>query len=306
MSLPFYKSLFILFAFSSLANALPAEELNGREIMEEIYTRHQQYPYVYEEQSMVMRDRNGKRDTRKAHRYSRVEEDGTAKFMLVFDFPHEIRGVAVLATRDPSGNMTKSIYLPAFSEQLVQSSGENSDGNFLGTDFSVENIIGEVLTDYQYTRRQNRKMNGMQYYVVDVHGLHEDVSSSIPMRRHFIRRDNFFISQTEHYDSQGRVHKRQTHHDIRAVDGEMWRSGMILMEDLKEQHQSLLKVTRRLFSHDYVPAEIFTAEWLYQNHPYVAPEEMEEDLATDPDTDITVDIDEQLLRAGGEEMVLQP
>ena len=48
---------------------LASPNLSGLEIMEEIYRRHQQYPYVYEQQSMVMRDRNGKRDTRKAHRY---------------------------------------------------------------------------------------------------------------------------------------------------------------------------------------------------------------------------------------------
>ncbi|MBT7950758.1 MAG: outer membrane lipoprotein-sorting protein [Gammaproteobacteria bacterium] len=303
MKLFFHIPLFLVTAISSLAYAESSMELNGREIMEEVYNRHQQYPYVYEEQSMVMSDRNGKRDTRKAHRYSRVEEDGTAKFMLVFDFPHEIRGVAVLATRDPLGVMTKSIYLPAFAEQLIESKGESSDGNFLGTDFSVENIIGEKLSDYQYTRRQNRTIRNMQYFTIDVHGLNEDVNLTKPLRRHFVRQDNFFISQTEHYDSHGRVHKRQSHHDIRAVDGDMWRSGMILIEDIKEQHQSLLKVTRRLFSHDYVPAEIFTAEWLYQNHPYIPPEDMDDETEAEEEVVMSVNNEEQLSQLDDEVMV---
>ena len=251
---------------------------------------------------MVMRDRNGKRDTRKAHRYSRVEDDGTAKFMLVFDFPREIRGVAILATRDPSGIMTKSIYLPAFAEQLIESSGENSDGNFLGTDFSVENIIGEVLEDYQYNRRQDRKIENAHYFVVDVHTKEDDIKSIKPMRRHFISQNNYFINQTEHYDSLGRVHKRQSHHDIRAVDGEMWRSGMILIEDLKEQHQSLIKVTRRLFSHDYVPSEIFTASWLYQNRPYIKPDESEEESDTEDDMARSLNEEEQLSQFSAEAM----
>lgn len=305
MKLFFHSPLFFIMAISSLAYAEPSMELNGGEIMEEVYSRHRQYPYVYEEQSMVMSDRNGKRDTRKAHRYSRVEEDGTAKFMLVFNYPREIRGVAVLATRDPSGVMTKSIYLPAFAEQLIESKGENSDGNFLGTDFSVENIIGEKLSDYQYTRRQNRTINKMEYFTIDVHNLGEDVNSINPLRRHFVRQDNFFISQTEHYDSHGRVHKRQSHHDIRAVDGDMWRSGMILIEDIKEHHQSLLKVTRRLFSHDYVPAEIFTAEWLYQNHPYISPEEMHEEKEGEEDVTMSTNNEEQLSQLD-DEVLVQP
>jgi len=48
---------------------------------------------------------------------------------------------------------------------------------------------------------------------------------------------------------------------------------MILMENMKDQHQSLIKTSRRIFSHDYVPLEIFTAEWLYENYPYIEPTE---------------------------------
>lgn len=262
--------------------------------MDEIYRRHQQYPYVYEQQSMVMSDRNGRRDTRRAHRYTRVEEDGTANFMLIFDYPNEINGVTVLASRDPSGKMTKSIYLPAFGEQMIDSSGDNSYGNFLGTDFSVENIVGEVLAEYQYHRRQDRHIDNAQYFIIDAHRLKEGVESLKPTRRHFVRQDNFVINQTEHYDNYGRLNKRQSFHDQRAVDGEMWRSGMILMEDVKEQHQSLLKITRRMFSLDYVPAEMFTANWLYENHPHVVPTDEVEDLELPEDDDSKADNDEQL------------
>ena len=283
---------------------LASPNLSGLEIMEEIYRRHQQYPYVYEQQSMVMRDRNGKRDTRKAHRYSRVEQDGSAKFMLIFDYPHEIKGVAVLATRDPAGEMTKSVYLPAFGEQLIENDAENSFGNFLGTDFTVENIVGEVLDDYRYQRRQDRNMNNMPYFVIDVY-QRSSAEDSNPVRRHFVRQDNYFIGQTEHLDNQGRLHKRQTYHDLKAVDGEMWRSGMILMEDVKEQHQSLLKVTRRWFSHDYVPSEMFTAEWLFENHPYIEPMPEEETLELEPDNAASAESDEQISQLTSEGM-MQP
>lgn len=282
---PLCHVIYLLLAL--LAVPVAAEQpvdLDGMQLMEEIYRRHRQYPFVYEQQSMVMRDRNGKRDTRKADRYSRVEADGTARFMLVFSYPEEISGVTVLATRDPSGKMTKSIYLPAFAPLLIESNSENSDGNFLGTDFSVENIVGENLADYQYVRRHDRTINNNMYFVIDVYDRDDDINSASPLRRHFVQQDNYFITLIEHYDNYGRLHKRQSYHDLRAVDGDMWRSGMILMEDIKEQHQTLLKVTRRFFSHDYVPGEMFTAEWLYENHPYHAPpDNMDEIDAEDPE-----------------------
>ncbi len=300
MKMTMHTLLGILLMASSSSYAEVIVDLSGREIMDEMYNRHQQYPYVYEQQSMVMRDRDGKRDTRKAHRYSRVESNGTAKFLLIFDYPDEIKGVAVLAIREPSGEMTKSVYLPAFAEQLIQSSGENSYGNFLGTDFSVENIVGEALSDYQYVRRPDKYIDNVQYFIIDVYRPSDKPESAMPVRRHFVRQDNYFIGQTDHYDNHGRLHKRQSYHDLRAVDGEMWRSGMILMEDVKEQHQSLLKVTRRMFSHDYVPAEMFTADWLYQHHPHITPEDDTEDIDIEADEEAAADKEDQLSQLSGE------
>jgi hypothetical protein len=49
------------------------------------------------------------------------------------------------------------------------------------------------------------------------------------------------------------------------VDGDMWRANMILMENHKDQHNTLIKIDRRVFSSDYVPPEIFTRNWLLQN-----------------------------------------
>jgi outer membrane lipoprotein-sorting protein len=258
-----------LFVQESIASI--SIETSGAEIMEEVQKRHQQFPYIYEEQFMVMEDKQGKRDTRKARRYSRVEEDGSVQFLLLFDYPQEVKGVALLANRDANGNTRKYIYLPAFGEQLVESTGEGSNDNFLGTDFTVENLTGELLSDHYYARRDDREIDNVKYFMLDVYRADDQLAKKQILRRHFIRQDNLYITLTHHFDKQGRISRVQSHHDIKAVDGDMWRANMILMEDKKQQHQSLIKISRRIFSHDYVPAEVFTAEWLYENYPYVEP-----------------------------------
>ena len=50
--------------------------------MNEVYHRHELYPYVFEEQTMVLMDNVGNRDVRKMRRFSRVEEDETLKLTL--------------------------------------------------------------------------------------------------------------------------------------------------------------------------------------------------------------------------------
>lgn len=262
----------VLLLFLPMGSPVQAEteSLSGRELMEEVYQRHRQFPYVYEEQSMVLIDRNGNRETRRARRYSRVEEDGTAKFMLLFDSPREVRGVALLAVRTPDKKVRKSVYLPAFGNSLIESSSGGGSDNFLGTDFSVENIVGEELSDYRYVRLRNEKIEDVLYYVVDVYRPDDDPETHHPVKRHYILQDNFYISRTDYFNETGRLRKRRTHHDIRAVDGRMWRSGMILMDDKREQHRTLIKIHRRIFSRDYVPADMFTKEWLFSNHPHLA------------------------------------
>ena len=282
--------LFVLLIACSHAQeciGLVSNETTGTEIMEEVYKRHQQFPYIYEEQSMVMEDRNGERDTRLARRYSRVEKDGTVKFLLLFDYPQEVKGVALLASRDPDGNTNKYIYLPAYGEQLIESSGEGSNDNFLGTDFSVEDLTGEIISEHHYIRRDDREIDGIKYYVIDVYNTNDQTREDRLLRRHFIRQDNLYITLTHHFDKLGRLSRVQSQHDLNQVDGEMWRANMILMEDKKEQHQSLIKIARRVCSRDYVPEEIFTPEWLYENYPYVEPakDTVEEDPEMSEETE---------------------
>ena len=249
------------------------EGLSGKELMEQVYERHQAFPYIYEEQSIVLIDRNGKKDSRRAKRYSRMEEDGSVKFLLLFDYPEEIRGVAVLAERNSDGNINKYLYLPAFGEQLLENVGGTNENNFLGTDFSVENLTGENLDDYHYERREDRIIDDQHFLVVDVYDNNIDID--MPIRRHFINFENLFITKTHHFDRLGRISRVQSQHDLKAVDGNMWRANMMLMDDKKENHRSLIKVSHRVFSKDYVPEEVFEAAWLYKQYPYIEPEQIE-------------------------------
>lgn len=39
------------------------------------------------------------------------------------------------------------------------------------------------------------------------------------------------------------------------------------MENLAEDHRTLLKINRAIFSDEYVPDEVFNSDWLYRNQP---------------------------------------
>ena len=243
------------------------EKWTGRRIMEEGLKRHHLFPYVFEEQTMILMDRAGNRDVRKLRRFSRVEKDGTVKYLLVFDNPAEVRGVALLAIRHRSGREEGGIYLPAFGKELKSSSGNGRGSHFLGTDFAIEDLTPEILSDFRYVRVADKKIDKIAHFVVEAFPRDDKIerSTGYSLRRHFIRQDNFFIVRTDYFDRRGRFFKRQTRHDLKRVDGDMWRANMTLMESHKERHKTLIKINRRVFSHDYVPPEMFTTAWLLEN-----------------------------------------
>ena len=166
---------------------LPAsfDYATGKELMEAVYQRHQQYPYVYEEQSMILIDRHGHRDTRKLRRYSRVAESGESNFLLLFDSPLDVKGVALLARREKSGEVDQSFYLPAFGRSFVRNIQNNSQegDNFLGTDFSVENLVGEMLDDSMYVLLDDEVIDEVTYHVIDVHSPDDTETLRVPRRR---------------------------------------------------------------------------------------------------------------------------
>ena len=243
------------------------EEASGTEIMQAVHERHQLYPHVYEEQLMVLEDGRGHRDTRQLRRYTRVEDDGTVRFLLIFDAPEDVMGVALMAIREPSGETRQSFYLPALGPEFSESNERASSGYFLGSDFTVEDLTGEVLEDHLYLRRRDERIQGEPYYRVDVYPAGADPRTSSPLRAHYILQDILFIARTDHFDDRGRVERRQTHHDLVPVGAGVWRPNLVRMNNLRDDHESLLQIERRVFSADLVPAERFTAQWILTNQP---------------------------------------
>lgn len=270
---PVWATLLGLWLLPQMALADPGTtSWNGRRIMVESGRRHQVLPYVFEEQTLILTDAAGNRDVRKARRFSRVEEDGTFKYLLVFDNPPEVRGVSVLAVLDPSGELQNGIYLPAFGKALKRSAGDGRSNRLLGTDFTVSDLMGENPGDYRYQRKGERRVGGHPCFVVDAYPRTPAVTGPYGLLRHLVRKDNLYVVRTDYFDRQGRFLKRQSRYDLRQVDGDLWRANMILMEDAREGHMTLIKIDNQVFSRDYVPARMFTPEWLLSNRHLVSAE----------------------------------
>ncbi|MDZ7751152.1 MAG: outer membrane lipoprotein-sorting protein [Gammaproteobacteria bacterium] len=256
---PFCATVLLL----STAAAVASPQWSGADIMAESARRHEHYPHVYEEQSLILDDAAGHRVSYRLRRFSRIEADGTLRLLLVFDDPPEVRGVALRSIHGPDGSRDTGLYLPAFGPRLKGGAVAARQSRLLGTDFTVGDLLPEDGDAFRYRRLEDRTLGEVPHYVVEAELLED--SAGVSRRRHFLRQDNLFIVRTDYYDRRGRVEKTRTRFDLKAVDGDMWRADMVLMEDHRRDHRSLIKVLRRVFSRDYVPARLFEADWLLTN-----------------------------------------
>ncbi|MDQ6979103.1 MAG: hypothetical protein Q9M09_02865 [Mariprofundaceae bacterium] len=100
----------MLIGASEVQTGADSADWSGHKIILTSLQKHQYYPYVFEQQTMILIDQHGHRDVRSVRRFSRLDEDGTARFVLVFDYPEEVSGVSLLVEQQPEQVRSSQIY----------------------------------------------------------------------------------------------------------------------------------------------------------------------------------------------------
>lgn len=230
---------------SALACAQPSAD-GARELIEEALRKHAPAPHVYEEQTLVLSDSLGRHSVRTARYYQTSDADGAQKRLLIIDTPADVKGAALLVTRDASGVRR----------------GPEAFGRVFGSDFTIADLEAEQPRDFRYERERDQELERVVHHVLRALPKDESVArlTGYAERRLFLRKDNLYVSRIDYQDPRGRALRRQTFRDPVVDDTGAWRPGMVLMEDLQEGHRTLLKVERRVHSADYVPAQVFALE----------------------------------------------
>ncbi len=261
----------LLLAFCSVASleahAQLSTDADGMEIMHAVQQSIYEEKAVYEELSVILTDERGNRATRSLRKYTRVNNEDDIKLLLLFDSPEELRGVALLASRKNGSIRDISIYLPAFGEMFRYIPLGDRGQTLFGTDFTLQELSGFFNENYRFVRREDRHINNIDYYIVDVFDETSGKESTSPVMKHYIHEDSLYIIRTDYLDKYGRVTKQLTMHDLKKAGFSTWNAAMLLMEDRQKLHSTLVKINKRIISENYVPDEVFTFNWLYKNQP---------------------------------------
>jgi hypothetical protein len=220
---------------------------DARALMEESLRRHAEPAYVYEELTLVSSDAAGNYTVRTARHYLRAGAEGSQR-LVVIDTPLEAKGSAVLIARGADGKVRREIILPAVKPvpDARREDPVSPAGRLFGTDFTLADLDPPPLGTEPYESEGDQDLERVTHHVL-----------RSGERRLFLRKDNLYISRIDYNDRQGRTLRRETFRDARPDASGAWRASMVLIEDLREGHRTVLKVDRRVHSADYVPASVF-------------------------------------------------
>jgi hypothetical protein len=254
-------ALAVLAAVPAAAPAVP----DGPGIMDRVRSHRPQACCIYQELTMILSDPAGEGGVRRVRWFERREPDGSSRLLLLFVAPADVRGAAVLVTRDSHGATRGELHLPALGRPLDLVARSAGAMPLVGSDFKLADLFRGAPRDFTYAREADAEIDRSMHYVIratPVKGAEQRTGGG--PRRHYVRKADHFLVRTDFHDVRGALARRQSFRDARQVEPGVWQADMILMEDFGERHRTLLKVERRVFSPDYAPAEIFTRQWLVE------------------------------------------
>jgi len=146
------------------------------------------------------------------------------KEVIVFVTPKDVAGTGYLMfeyEEDENGKKKDSdnwLYMPAMKKtRRIASSGSESDGSFMGTDFTYRDMGDRSLNDYEYNLLGEETIDGTECYKVEC--IAKDKTEKDPRYISYIAKSDFILRKCELFDRQDQLHRVLTCTDFTTIKG---------------------------------------------------------------------------------------
>jgi outer membrane lipoprotein-sorting protein len=219
---------------------LGAEELTGKEIMKLEDTENEAKDEIMIMSMRLINKRGQERNRKVTFTVKKVNEEDE-NILVRFLEPADVAGVGLLTLEHAATEDDQWLYLPALKKERRISASDQSD-NFMGTDFTYEDMKSEKLNDHDYTLLREDSFNGADCYVVEAIPSTErqKKESGYSKREIWIRTDNFLRVHVKYYDQRGEYFKVGNRSDIEEVLPGIFRPNYVEMKNLKTGHTTEL------------------------------------------------------------------
>jgi hypothetical protein len=166
--------------------------------------------------------------------------------LLRFTHPADIDGTGLLVLDQPSGEAERFLYLPALG-RVRRIAGSEAQENFVGSDFTYEDIGGREFDRYDYTLLDDGAVwtapDGVSHPAYRLESKHRDADARFPRVVSLIRIDNLVVVRAEIFNRRSEIQKLFEARRL-EFDGRYWTVMDMVMTDAGQRTRTELVVER--------------------------------------------------------------
>lgn len=246
MNIPKFVGI-IMSIVAVLATAFTArsDQLTGLQVMEREETQNKGDD-EFNKMSMKLINNRGQERNRKVEYYRKTDAEDNDKILMRFLEPADVKGVGLLTVEYSDRDDDQWLYLPALKKVRRITASDQGD-NFMGTDFTYEDIRSEKLDQHTYTVTGSEMIDGHDCFVIEAVPSTEKQKkeSSYSRRELWVRKDIFLTVQAKFYDKKGELFKVEVRKDAVEAAPNIYRPNFMEMKNLKTGHTTQLTFDER-------------------------------------------------------------
>lgn len=239
-----------------------ATYLSGEQIMQGVRDRHladSELDLI----TMVTMDAEGNTQTRSF--VSVVARDNANRFSYLIRFlsPEDVRGVTLLTVENEDG-VDQWLYLPALGEPR-RVSGSTRAGNFMGSDFTFEDLRREDPREHDHHRLQDDYIDGRPVFTILSAPAGADIRQAADYAHRILHvdKEDFSILRIDFYDTGKRLTRTfvASGYNSPEIEGTSLRPQRAIMSNHGKSSTSMLHVRKSRLNVD-LPTDLFTVDFL--------------------------------------------
>ena len=180
------------------------------------------------------------------------------KSVIVFTTPKDVAGTGYLTFdyEDDDKDSDNWLYMPAMKKtRRIASSGSESEGSFMGTDFTYQDMGDRSLNKYDYNLLGEETVDGVACYKVEC--ISKAHTEKDPRYISYIGKADYILRKCEFYDRQDTLHRVLTCTDFTTIKG-FTTAQKMKMENVQSGTWSLIESKNIQYDEGDIDDSLFT------------------------------------------------
>ncbi|MBP5441924.1 MAG: outer membrane lipoprotein-sorting protein, partial [Treponema sp.] len=254
------KKIILTFAAAFVALSLGAQSLTGYDIMK----KADEVPEPKTSSSTATLTIHSKKGSDRIREVIMMSKDygDVSKEVIVFTTPKDVAGTGYLMfeyKEDAKGNKKDAdnwLYMPAMKKtRRIASSGSESEGSFMGTDFTYQDMGDRSLNKYDYKLLGEANVDGVACYKVEC--ISKAHTEKDPRYITYISKNDYIMRKCEFYDRQDQLHRVLTCSNFTTIKGYTTAQKM-KMENVQTGTWSLIETKNITYDANDIDDSLFT------------------------------------------------